>query len=78
MTEAARELIRWGFEELGLSTIWCNHYDGNERSHRVIEMCGFQYQFSQEEQVELLIECRLTHFYALSRADWENRRAVML
>ena len=78
MTEAARELIRWGFEELGMSTIWCNHYDGNERSHRVIEKCGFQYQFSQEEQVELLNECRLTHFYALSRADWENRRAVML
>lgn len=65
-------------EELGLNTIWCNHYDGNERSHRVIEKCGFQYQFSQEEQVELLNECRLTHFYALSRADWENRRAVML
>ena len=43
MTEAARELIRWGFEELGLSTIWCNHYDGNERSHRVIEKCGFRY-----------------------------------
>lgn len=78
MTEAAQELIRWGFEELGLSTIWCNHYDGNERSHRVIEKCGFQYQFSQEEQVELLNECRLTHFYALSRADWESRRAVML
>lgn len=78
MTEASRELIRWGFADLGLNTIWCNHYDGNERSHRVIEKCGFRYQFSQKEQVELLHECRLTHFYALSREDWENRRAVML
>ena len=42
--EASRALIRWGFTELGLETIWCNHYDGNARSRRVIEKCGFQYE----------------------------------
>ena len=46
--EASRALIRWGFTELGLETIWCNHYDGNARSRRVIEKCGFRYQFSRE------------------------------
>lgn len=76
MTEAARALVAWGFDTLGLNTIWCNHYDGNQRSRRVIEKCGFQYQFSREEEVELLNERRLTHFYALSRNDWEKRQAV--
>lgn len=76
MTEAARELLRFGFEELGLRTIWCNHYDGNGRSRRVIEKCGFQYQFSREERVELMDEYRLTHFYALDRADWNDGQAV--
>ena len=38
--EASRALIRWGFTELGLGTIWCNHDDGNARTRRVIEKCG--------------------------------------
>ena len=76
MSEAARELIRFGFEDLGLHTIWCNHYDGNERSRRVIEACGFCHQFSQEEAVELMGERRMTHYYALSREEWAARQAV--
>ena len=76
MTEAARELIRFGFEGLGLCTIWCNHYDGNVRSRRVIEKCGFRFQFSREEEAVLLGERRLNRFYAQTRADWEAGRAV--
>ena len=78
MSEAARELIRFGFEDLGLHTIWCNHYDGNERSRRVIEACGFCHQFSQEEAVELMGERRMTHYYALSREEGAARQAVRL
>lgn len=76
MTEAAWELIRWGFEELDLGTIWCNHYDGNARSRRVIEKCGFRYRFSREEEAVLLGERRLNHFYAQTRADWNAGQAV--
>lgn len=68
--EAVRELLRYGFEELGLNAIWCNHYDGNHKSKRVIEKCGFRYRFSRETAVELLGERRLTHFYAWTRAEW--------
>ena len=68
--EASRALIRWGFTELGLGTIWCNHYDGNARSRRVIEKCGFRYQFSEETDVPLLGERRLTYFFALTRPQW--------
>ena len=72
--EASRALIRWGFTELGLETIWCNHYDGNARSRRVIEKCGFRYQFSRETDVPLLGERRLTHFFALTRPQWAADR----
>ena len=68
--EASRALIHWGFTELGLETIWCNHYDGNAKSRRVIEKCGFRHQFSQETDVPLLGERRLTHFFALTRSQW--------
>ena len=33
--EAARALIRRGFETLGLEKIWCGYFDGNEQSRRV-------------------------------------------
>ena len=77
--EASGALIRWGFTELGLETIWCNHYDGNTRSRRVIEKCGFRYQFSRETDVPLMGERRLTHFFALTPPQWaadggEDRR----
>lgn len=44
MTEAAREVIRYGFEDLRLSLITSNHYEFNHRSQRVIEKCGFKYE----------------------------------
>ncbi|MCQ5106008.1 GNAT family N-acetyltransferase, partial [Eggerthella lenta] len=37
MTEAADEVLHYGFEELGLGLITCAHYTFNDRSRRVIE-----------------------------------------
>lgn len=42
--EAAGELIRRAFEELGVKVIWCGCYDGNTQSARVQEKCGFVYR----------------------------------
>ena len=39
--EAVRELMRYGFENLKLNKIWCGYFDGNEKSKRVQEKCGF-------------------------------------
>lgn len=44
MTEASREVLRYGFEELALSLVTCNHYTFNARSRRVIEKCGFVHE----------------------------------
>ena len=42
--EAVRELLRYGFEDLGLAAIWCGHYDFNDKSRRVVEKCGFRWR----------------------------------
>lgn len=39
--EAVRELVRHGFEDSKLDKIWCGYFDGNEKSKRVQEKCGF-------------------------------------
>lgn len=44
MTEAARRLLRHGFEEMGLDSVMIRTGENNVRSQRVIEKCGFQYE----------------------------------
>ena len=72
--EACAAILRYGFETLGLRTIWCNHYEGNQQSRRVIEKCGFSFQFSQREWVKLLGETRMAYFYALTRDVWRAQQ----
>lgn len=44
MTEAAREMVRYGFEDLGLDLVTSNCYTFNDRSRRVIEKCGLAFE----------------------------------
>ena len=39
--EAVNELLQHGFGNLGMTKIWCGYYDGNTKSKRVQEKCGF-------------------------------------
>ena len=73
-TEAARTVIAYCFTQLGLQTLWCGYYEGNDHSRRVMEKCGFTYRFSRWEDVELMHERRKSHYYALTRSQWEAGR----
>ncbi|MCM1227237.1 MAG: GNAT family N-acetyltransferase [Clostridium sp.] len=43
MPEAASVLLKRGFDELGMTTIWCGYYERNQKSKRVQEKLGFEY-----------------------------------
>lgn len=73
MPEVCRELLRYGFEEMGLEEIWCTHYQENHPSRRVIEKCGFLYAFTERLTDEFAPD-RPTCFYFLPRRVWEERR----
>ena len=71
--EAARELLRHAFEDLGMRRILCGHYDGNLRSRRVQEKLGFVYQRTTEGlAVPLLGESRTGHSYLMTRERWQK------
>lgn len=70
--EAVRELMRYGFEELGLQNIWCGYFDGNEKSRRVQEKCGFRYQCTKETQWQMLNTVKIEHFTRITRKEWEE------
>ena len=75
MPEAAEELLRHAFEELGMKKVWCAYYDGNEKSKRVQEKCGFQYQWTtQDVDVPLLQEKRTRHVNCLTKKEWDRRK----
>lgn len=66
--EAAREVIRRAFDELGIQKVWCSHYEGNDKSRRVIEKCGFAYEYTRKDVfVTLMNEKRTEVVYSLVR-----------
>ena len=71
--EVVRELLRYGFEDLGLQEIWCSHYQENDRSRRVIEKSGFTYAFAEKLSDEFFPD-RPTCFYFMLRDQWERSR----
>ncbi len=73
--EAVRALLQRGFEELGRNAVWCGYYEGNDKSRRVQEKCGFRYHHTAEaEMVQALGETRREHFTRITKAEWEALR----
>jgi len=71
--EAMAEVIRYGFEVLGLDHIWCGYYLGNEKSRRVQEKLGFRlYGDPEEAEVPLLGEVRMEQYSLLTREEWSR------
>lgn len=69
--EAVKALIARCFSE-GAARVWCAHFEGNEKSRRVIEKCGFRYRFSEpwtREGREIQPE---TLFYSLAREELQK------
>ncbi len=70
--EAVREILRHAFEDIGMQKVWCGYYDGNTKSKRVQEKCGFRYQWTTEGlDVPLMHERRTGHVNLLTKEDWK-------
>ncbi len=71
--EAVKEIQRYCFEDLGCSALWCVYYDGNTKSKRAAEKCGFAYHHTEENKpCPLMQDVRTEHFTYLSKKDWEG------
>lgn len=73
MTEAVKAVLRFAFEELGLSGVRVKHYPFNTRSKNVILRCGFRYDGTLRMETQrydgvVLDAC----VYSMTRAEWES------
>lgn len=76
--EAVREVIRYSFEVLKLNVLWCGYFDGNDKSRRVQEKCGFTYHHTNENQYcPLTDDTRTEHVSRLTQAEWEATKATI-
>lgn len=72
--EAAQEMLRHAFEDLGMAEVYCAYYDGNNQSKRVQEKLGFQHRWTKEGvYLPLLDEVRTEHVQSITKAQWLER-----
>lgn len=73
--EAAEALLERAFTVLDKTGVWCGYYDGNHKSRRVQEKCGFTYHHTEwGKRSPITGDIHDEHFSYLSRKDWEKRR----
>ena len=72
MTEAVKEMLRHAFMDIGMAKVWVGYYEGNSKSKRVQEKCGFCYQWTSEGvDVPLMHEKRIGHVSSITKDQWQ-------
>lgn len=72
--EATLELMRHGFDDLRLDTIWCGYFDGNEKSKRAQTKCGFKYHHTDKDiPWPLMNDVRTIHITCFTKEEWNDR-----
>ena len=73
--EAVRALTDYAFGTLGLRTLRCGYFEGNEKSRRVQEKCGFVYERTRKDILwPATGEIRTEHVTRLDRETWRDSR----
>ena len=71
--EAVCELMRYAFDELNISAVWCGYFDGNEKSKRVNEKCGLRFHHTERDSFWPLInESKTQHITRLTMEEWSD------
>lgn len=72
--EAVREIIRYAFTDKHLEILWCGYFEGNDKSRRVQEKCGFTYHHTDKDiHWKAMDDIRTEHITRLTKEEWKNR-----
>lgn len=73
--EAVRELEKYAFEELSQTGLWCSYSEGNEKSRKCMEKCGFRYDHTEETEAYATEEAETVCYEHLTKEEWEEGRS---
>lgn len=68
--EAVEALLARCFNNLALDAVWCGYYDGNNKSKRVCEKCGFRFHHTNHGILSPLGDTRTEHFHRMTLQDY--------
>ena len=72
-TEAATEMLRYGFETLALHRIFASHFKHNPASGRILKKIGMKYEGCQREHLLKWDRFVDSELYGILRREWEAR-----
>ncbi len=70
-TEAARELLRYGFEDLRLHRIFASHFKLNPASGTILRKLGMRYESCQREHYVKWDKFIDSELYGILRHEWK-------
>jgi RimJ/RimL family protein N-acetyltransferase len=70
-TEAAREMLRYGFEDLKLHRIFASHFKHNPVSGRILVKLGMRYEGCQREHLRKWEQFVDSELYGILRLEWQ-------
>jgi RimJ/RimL family protein N-acetyltransferase len=73
-TEAAREVLRYGFEDLGLHRIFASHFKHNPASGTILKKLGMRYEGCQREHLRKWDQFVDSELYGILRREWQISR----
>jgi [ribosomal protein S5]-alanine N-acetyltransferase len=71
-TEAAREMLRYGFEDLRLHRIYATHFNHNPASGRILRKLGMRHEGCQRQHVRKWDRFVDSELYGILRQEWES------
>lgn len=73
--EAAKGLMKYAFEKAGIQKMWCGYFDGNEKSKRAQEKCGFLYHHTKpNKEWPLMHDIRTEHITCITKEQWLDKQ----
>jgi RimJ/RimL family protein N-acetyltransferase len=72
-TEAATEMLRYGFESLKLHRIFASHFGHNPASGRILAKLGMRHEGCQREHIRKWDKFVDSELYGILRHEWEHR-----
>lgn len=72
--EAVNELMKYAFEKHNMKSLWCGYFEGNEKSKRVQEKCGFIYHHTEKDKYwPIMNDVRTEHISQITKEQWKEK-----
>ena len=75
-TEAAQEMLRYGFEDLKLHRIYASHFKHNPASGKILKKLGMRHEGCQREHLRKWDQFVDSELYGILGREWQTAKQI--